>query len=69
MSALLTPAPPAELTVVPPTCPLCHTLDRTVTSDTLRDGAAWSCTRCGQKWTAARLATAAAYAQYVAEHP
>ena len=47
-----------------PTCPLCHTFDDTVTPDTLRAGAAWSCTRGHQTWSAARLATAAAYAEY-----
>lgn len=43
------------------TCPLCHTLDRAVTSESLLAGASWSCARCGQKWTAARLETASAY--------
>ena len=58
-------ARPSDLS---PTCPLCHTVDRTITSDALRAGAEWACTRCGQTWTAARLATAAAYAQYEAHH-
>lgn len=47
-----------------PMCPLCHTLDRTVTPDSLRAGAEWRCTRCHQTWSAARLATAAAYERY-----
>ena len=50
------------------TCPLCHTADDTITPDSLRAGAAWACTRCGQSWSAARLEKAAAYAQYVAAH-
>jgi ribosomal protein L37AE/L43A len=48
---------------VSPTCPLCHTRDHTIASDALAAGAFWTCTRCGQRWTAARLATAAAYAR------
>ena len=47
--------------VLSATCPLCHTLDRTVTPESLLSGAYWSCARCGQKWTAARLETASAY--------
>jgi transposase-like protein len=52
--------------ILSPTCPLCHTLDQTITSDTLQAGAAWVCTRCGQTWSDARLTTAAAYAHYAA---
>ena len=51
-----------------PTCPLCHTLDRTITMEALRDGAEWTGNRCGQRWNAARLTTTAAYAQYQATH-
>ena len=51
-----------------PTCPLCHTVDHTVTPAALAIGASWSCLRCSQRWDAARLATAAAYARYVATH-
>ena len=57
-----------ETPLFSPTCPLCQTLDGTVTSDSLGAGAAWACTRCGQTWSAARLETAAAYARYVAAH-
>lgn len=64
----ITPGPTALTSVLSPTCPLCHTLDYTVTSDSLRVGADWACTRCGQTWSAARLATAAAYAQYESTH-
>ena len=62
----VTPGQTAESTIVSPTCLLCHTVDHTVTSDSLRAGADWTCTRCGQRWSAARLATAAAYARYPA---
>jgi len=56
---------PQEAEVLPsPTCPLCHTLDHTITNADLAAGAAWRCARCGQTWSAERLATAAAYARY-----
>jgi hypothetical protein len=41
-------------------CPLCHTVDHTVTLETLKHGATWLCARCGQRWDAARLAVVAA---------
>ena len=50
-----------QVAVLTATCPLCHTLDPTMTSEALLQGVAWSCRRCGQKWDAARMATAAAY--------
>lgn len=50
-----------QVAVLSATCPLCHMLDPTMTPEALLEGAAWSCTRCGQKWDAARLETAAAY--------
>ena len=49
------------------TCPSCHTADATMTNDAVGKGADWRCTRCGQLWTASRLATAAAYAVWVSE--
>ena len=52
--------------VVSPLCPLCHTVDVTVTRDTLRGGASWTCTLCGQRWSATRLEAVAAYARYAA---
>ena len=59
--------PPHNAEIGPsPTCPLCHTLNHTITSELLAAGALWTCTRCGQTWTAARLATAAAYARSAA---
>jgi hypothetical protein len=48
------------------TCPLCHTVHQSVPSELLQSGASWTCQRCGQTWTAARLETVAAYARYVA---
>ena len=50
------------------TCPLCHTVDQMVTSDSPRRGAAWSCARCGQTWSPERLETVAAYMRYAAAH-
>jgi hypothetical protein len=51
-----------------PTCPLCHTVDSTVTADSLRIGANWFCTRCGQNWDASRLERVAALAARAAAH-
>ena len=47
-----------------PTCPLCHTSTTAVTVHTLREGAYWRCTRCGQMWDAFRLQTAANYTRH-----
>ena len=58
----MTPA----IDVLSPTCPLCHTLDTTITAGALAGGATWACTRCGQSWNVARLETAAAYEAYAA---
>jgi transposase-like protein len=65
-----TPAPQAVTIVIAmttitpsPTCPLCHTVDTTITNAALAAGGTWRCTRCGQMWSADRLATAAAYAR------
>jgi hypothetical protein len=57
------------LPLAPPACPLCHTVDRTTTPESLAAGATWVCGKCGQRWGAMRLATVAAYAEYVATHP
>ncbi len=48
------------------TCPLCHTVESAMSEATLAAGGGWRCSVCGQRWDAARLATVAAYAQYVA---
>jgi hypothetical protein len=50
------------------TCVLCHTVDGAITHADLDAGVNWRCSRCGQTWDAARLAAAAAYADYVATH-
>ena len=49
-----------------PLCPLCHTRDEVLTPESLAAGATWVCTKCGQTWSAVRLETVAAYAQYAA---
>jgi transposase-like protein len=64
----MTPVQTAPTLVLSPTCPLCHAVDHTVTPDSLRTGATWVCTRCGQAWSASRLEAVAAYAEYVASH-
>ena len=47
------------------TCPSCRTTDATMTNDAGEKGADWRCRRCGQTWSATRLATVAAYAAWV----
>ena len=47
------------------TCPLCHTTDTKVTN--LESGGDWLCARCGQTWSATRLATVTAYDRWVSE--
>lgn len=47
------------------TCPLCRTTHTTMTNDAVGKGADWQCARCGQKWSATRLATVTAYAAWV----
>jgi hypothetical protein len=48
------------------TCPFCHTEDRRTTARDLSTGAMWRCALCDQQWDARRLATAAAYAAWMA---
>jgi hypothetical protein len=70
MLNLQTPAvagPPSPLELVP-VCPLCHTVDATISAESLRAGLTWTCTTCGQAWSARRLQAVAAYARYVASH-
>lgn len=50
------------------TCPMCHTVNQTLTLDAVRRGASWACARCGHMWSAARLDAVAAYARFVAAH-
>ena len=44
------------------TCPLCHTVESSVSDAELTGGASWRCQSCGLRWDAERLATVAAYA-------
>jgi transposase len=46
-------------------CPLCHTAETSISNAALTAGASWRCERCGQRWDAHRLETAAAYAATV----
>ena len=48
------------------TCPMCHT-PASLTQSDLGAGAGWRCGRCGQRWSATRLSTVAAYAASVAD--
>jgi transposase-like protein len=57
-------APAVDATI--PACPLCHTVDKTVSDESLRAGATWVCTMCGQIWSADRLRRVANYARYAA---
>jgi hypothetical protein len=45
-------------------CLSCHTADATMTNDAVSRGGYWKCARCGQTWSAVRLATAAAYERW-----
>jgi len=45
-------------------CPLCHTVAPPATRETLTEGGDWRCPQCHQNWSAARLVTVAAYADY-----
>ena len=47
------------------TCPLCHTVDPTMTNIALSAGADWHCSRCGQRWDTIRLAAVAGYAVWL----
>jgi predicted Zn finger-like uncharacterized protein len=60
----MTPVETAKDTDFEAMCPLCHTIDKTVTHDSLEAGATWKCTRCGQTWSAERLETLAAYVRF-----
>lgn len=45
-------------------CPLCHTMSPTLADQALATADDWRCVRCGQQWSARRLATVAAYAAW-----
>lgn len=49
-------------------CSLCHTTHPSLTRDALEAAGDWRCSRCGQRWSARRLATVAAYAAWAAAH-
>lgn len=49
------------------TCPMCHT-PASLALSALEAAGGWRCVRCGQRWDAAQLATAAAYAEWVVAH-
>jgi transcription elongation factor Elf1 len=49
------------------TCPLCHTIEMSLSDDALAAGGEWQCIICGQRWDAPRLATAAAYAVWAVQ--
>lgn len=53
---------PIDSTAVRVSCPLCHTGAIHPDAQTSDDG--WRCLRCGQLWTALRLATVAAYSEW-----
>ncbi len=57
----------ASLPITSFECPLCHTAAPALTETALLAGADWRCAVCHQMWTAQRLATVAAYAQYCVE--
>ena len=43
-------------------CPLCHSVDTSISAAALAAGGSWKCVSCGLRWDAERLATVAAYA-------
>jgi predicted CXXCH cytochrome family protein len=49
------------------TCLSCHTAHPSLTYEAVQAGDHWQCVRCGQDWDAGRLATVAAYIDWVAE--
>jgi transposase-like protein len=55
-----------DVAVLSATCLLCHTVHESVSPASPQIAASWTCARCGQTWTAARLKTVAAYKWYVA---
>jgi len=59
----MTPQPGATTSV---SCPLCHTVAPAMTGEALAAGGDWRCAQCHQNWSATRLATVAAYAEYCA---
>jgi hypothetical protein len=69
--AVAFPPPMRSLSTIAPeivgraTCPLCHTVDPTMTNIALSAGADWHCSRCGQRWDTIRLAAVVGYAVWL----
>jgi hypothetical protein len=61
-------APPQPAIQRSATCPLCHTIEGSLSDEALAAGGGWRCTLCGQRWDAPRLATVAAYAVWAREY-
>jgi len=70
-AAVASPPPMRSLSAIAPeivrlaTCPLCHTVDPTMTNIALSAGVDWHCSRCGQRWDTMRLAAVAGYAMWL----
>jgi transposase-like protein len=62
----MTPVESVQIVESWASCPLCHTVDKTVTLETLRAGASWKCARCGQSWDGERLERVNAYTRFEA---
>lgn len=66
--AVIPPEPDVES--APPhtvSCPMCHTVHRSLSAAAVATGEDWRCSRCGQHWDTDRLATVAAYAAWARE--
>jgi len=66
VAVALAEAPPD--TAQHPVCPSCHTVHVSAMVEALQAEESWQCVRCGQRWNARRLETAATYAAWAAEH-
>ena len=55
------PLPPSIEPAPPALCPSCHTARVLATDEVTAIGGHWRCERCGEQWTASRLATVAEY--------
>ena len=55
------PVQPSIETATPTTCPSCHTAHVLATDEVPTVGGHWRCPRCGEQWTATRLATVREY--------
>ena len=54
LAPFIAPAPPVA-------CPSCLTARAQVSEEVAAAGGDWRCERCGERWTASRLATVAEY--------